>query len=89
MLALDLLMLQRDGTVHRLTPAGRAGLIDLPRVGRDLYHAARVFRVFTWPRIELARPERVLELVTAPEAEIADLVGRAGQPGPTKPPPTR
>jgi HD superfamily phosphohydrolase len=77
MLQLDILMLERDGTVRRLTAAGRAGLIDLPRLGRDLYHAARVLRVFTWPRIELPAPERVLELVTAPQAEIEALLRRA------------
>lgn len=75
LLELDILMLGRDGGVQRLTPAGRAGLIDLPRLGRDLYHAARVMRVFAWPRIELKDPERVLELVTAPEKTIVSLVG--------------
>jgi len=74
MLELDILMLGHDGSVERLTAAGRAGLIDLPRLGRDLYHAARVLRVFTWPRIELKDPGRVLELVTAPEEKIAKLV---------------
>ncbi|UCC49664.1 MAG: HD domain-containing protein [Gemmatimonadota bacterium] len=76
MLELDILMLGRDGSVQRLTGAGRAGLIDLPRLGRDLYHAARVLRVFTWPRVELRQPERILELVTAPESEIVELVGQ-------------
>ncbi|MGD2217107.1 MAG: HD domain-containing protein [Gemmatimonadales bacterium] len=75
LLELDILMLDRDGAVQRLTSAGRAGLIDLPRLGRDLYHAARVMRVFTWPRTELKEPERVLELVTAPEQTILSLVG--------------
>ncbi|NIN72762.1 MAG: HD domain-containing protein [Gemmatimonadetes bacterium] len=75
LLELDILMLGRDGSVQRLTPAGRAGLIDLPRLGRDLYHAARVMRVFTWPRTELKEPERVLELVTAPEETVLSLVG--------------
>jgi HD superfamily phosphohydrolase len=75
MLELDILMLGRDGQVQRLTPAGRAGLIDLPRLGRDLYHASRVLRVFSWPRVELEDPERVLELMTAPEAEVARLTG--------------
>jgi HD superfamily phosphohydrolase len=75
MLELDILMLARDGSVRRLTAEGRAGLIDLPRLGRDLYHAARVFRVFTIPRMTLNRPERILELVTSPEAEIVQLVG--------------
>ncbi len=75
MLELDILMLGREGDVQRLTPAGRAGLIDLPRLGRDLYHAARVLRVFTWPRIELREPDRVLELVTAPEEDVVALTG--------------
>lgn len=75
MLELDILMLASDGTVQRLTSAGRAGLIDLPRMGRDLYHTARVLRVFTWPRVTLDEPERILEFVTAPEEEIASVVG--------------
>ena len=78
MLELDILMQGRDGTVERLTPAGRAGLIDLPRLGRDLYHAARVLRVFTWPRMELQDLDRVLELLTAPEEEIEARVGGRG-----------
>jgi HD superfamily phosphohydrolase len=73
LLELDLLMERHDGTLQRLTSAGRAGLIDLPRLGRDLYHTARVFRVFTWPRIDLPRPGRILELITAPEDEIVAL----------------
>ena len=75
MLELDILMLGRDGAVQRLTPAGRAGLIDLPRLGRDLYHAARVLRVFTWPRTELKEPDRVLDLVTSREEDIVALIG--------------
>jgi HD superfamily phosphohydrolase len=75
MLELDILMLARDGSVQRLTSAGRAGLIDLPRMGRDLYHTARVLRVFCWPRVTMPEPERVLELVTAPQEEIENLIG--------------
>jgi len=74
LLELDILMQRHDGTVQRLTSAGHAGLIDLPRLGRDLYHTARVFRVFTWPRTRLAEPLRILERVTAPEREIEALV---------------
>ncbi len=77
MLELDILMQGRDGSVQRLTPMGRAGLIDLPRLGRDLYHAARVLRVFTWPRIELNNPEKILELLAASESEIESLVGES------------
>lgn len=75
LLELDILMVGRDGLVQRLTPAGRTGLIELPRLGRDLYHTARVLRVFSWPRTELAEPDRVLELVTAREQEIIALTG--------------
>lgn len=50
MLGLDLLLLRRDGSVHRLTEEGRAGLIDLPRVADELYYTARAFRAFTAER---------------------------------------
>ncbi len=78
MLELDILMLGRDGVIERLTPQGRAGLIDLPRLGRDLYHAARVLRVFTWPRMELKELDTILELLTAPEETIEALVDSRG-----------
>src|SRR6185436_16687064 len=44
---LDVLMLRRDGAVHRLTDEGRAGLIGLPQLADELYYTARAFRVFT------------------------------------------
>ncbi|NIR43558.1 MAG: HD domain-containing protein [Gemmatimonadetes bacterium] len=77
MLELDILMQARDGSVVRLTSTGRAGLIDLPRLGRDLYHAARVLRVFSWPRIELTDRDqsRILELVTSPADDVAPALG--------------
>ena len=50
MMGLDLLLRQRDGATQRLTESGRAGLIDLPRIADELYHSARVFRVFTVER---------------------------------------
>ncbi|MGD8865978.1 MAG: HD domain-containing protein [Gemmatimonadales bacterium] len=78
LLELDILMVGRDGLVQRLTAAGRTGLIELPRLGRDLYHTARVLRVFSWPRTELPEPDRVLELVTAREEEIIALTGFRG-----------
>lgn len=53
MMGLDLLLLQRSGEVQRLPESGHAGLIDLPRVADELYHSARVFRVFTLDRREL------------------------------------
>ena len=50
MLGLDVLMLRRDGAVHRLTDEGRAGLIGLPQLSDELYYTARAFRVFTVER---------------------------------------
>ena len=75
MLGLDMLLLRRDGTVHRLTDEGRAGLIDLPRLADELYYTARAFRLFTLERREVA-PERVLNLLALPagalRARLAD-----------------
>ncbi|HEX2092137.1 MAG TPA: HD domain-containing protein [Longimicrobiaceae bacterium] len=69
MLGLDLLVLRRDGSVQRLTEAGRAGLIDLPRVSGELYHTARVLRVFAMERRELPAA-RVLPLLALPPEEL-------------------
>ncbi|HEX8274624.1 MAG TPA: HD domain-containing protein [Longimicrobiaceae bacterium] len=69
MMGLDLLALRRGGAVQRLTEGGSAGLIDLPRVSDELYHTARVFRVFTAERREVA-PGEVLPLLALPPAEL-------------------
>jgi HD superfamily phosphohydrolase len=69
MMGLDLLVLRRDGSVQRLTAGGRAGLIDLPRVSDELYHTARVFRVFTIERRSLPA-EGVLSLLSLPREEL-------------------
>jgi HD superfamily phosphohydrolase len=53
MMGLDLLLLEEGAEPQRLTEGGRAGRIDLPRVADELYHSARVFRVFTVERREL------------------------------------
>jgi uncharacterized protein len=47
MFGLDLLLLRRSRDVIRLGPAGRAGLIGLPRIADELYRTARVLRLFT------------------------------------------
>jgi HD superfamily phosphohydrolase len=62
MMGLDLLMLRRSGQVERLTEAGTAGLIDLPRVSDELYHTARAFRVLTVERTEMDA-DRVLSIL--------------------------
>jgi hypothetical protein len=73
MMELDLLLLQRSGVSQRLTAAGRAGSIDLPRVSDELYHSARVFRIFTTDRREIAQEPIVELLRLAPEALEARL----------------
>ena len=47
MLSVDLPLLTRGGTVERLTDAGRAGALGLPRVAAELYRSARRLRIFT------------------------------------------
>ncbi len=70
MLDLDLLLVRRDGELLRLTSHGAPGLIDLPRLGRSLHHAARVLRVFTFGRIPGLDPAPLLELIEAPTSEV-------------------
>ena len=63
MFQLDLLIGRRSGRVERLGPTGLPGLLDLPKVAEELYRAARVLRVFTFQRREVAA-ERILEKIT-------------------------
>ncbi len=67
MFQLDVLVELRDGSVVRLGTEGLAGLVDLPRVARELYTTARVLRVFSLERRELDR-DHVLERITRPVA---------------------
>lgn len=50
MLGLDLPLLSKDGSVHRITDAGIAGTLNLPILGEQLYQSARWLRVFTRER---------------------------------------
>ncbi len=69
MLGVDLPLRTRNGTVERLTDAGRAGQLGLPRVADELYRTARRLRVFV--ARTPARPlTGLLELVTWPAAEV-------------------
>jgi HD superfamily phosphohydrolase len=70
MLAVDLPLRTRTGAVERLTDAGRAGQLGLPRVADALYESARRLRVFTEGRAS-ARLEGLMELVALPAAEVA------------------
>jgi uncharacterized protein len=54
MLGLDLPLLTKDGSVHRLTDAGIAGTLNLPILGEQLYQSARWLRVFTVERRSVA-----------------------------------
>ncbi len=50
MFRLDLLVEVAPGEAVRVGPGGHAGLIGLPRVADELYHTARVLRLFTVER---------------------------------------
>jgi len=65
MFQLDLLVERRGGLVQRLDMEGLEGLLDLPRVAQELYSTARVLRVFTFERREVAA-ESVLDRITRP-----------------------
>ncbi|MGH7459276.1 MAG: HD domain-containing protein [Longimicrobiaceae bacterium] len=69
MMGLDLLLRGRDDSVQRLGAGGRAGLIDLPRVADELYHSARVLRVFTVERRRID-PKPVLEILKLPPPQL-------------------
>ena len=78
MLGLDLLMLRRGGSVQRLGENGRAGLIGLPRVADEMYHTARVFRMFTTERREVA-PEQLMPLLALSAPKLAQRL-QEGEP---------
>lgn len=63
MLELRLLLVRRHGEVQRLTSAGEAGLIDLPRLGRSLHHTTRVLRVFVLGPVEPVDAAWLLDLL--------------------------
>lgn len=75
MMGLDLLLRQRDGTTRRLTESGHAGLIDLPRIADQLYHSARVFRVFTMARRAVPAAPLLELLQLPPDALHSRLLG--------------
>ena len=66
------LLLEADGRVVRLGEEGVAGLIDLPRVARELYRTARVLRLYTFERRRV-EPEWLLDRLAEPEVERATI----------------
>ncbi len=75
MLGVDLPLRTRGGSVERLTDAGRAGQLGLPRVADELYRSARRLRVFVAdaPRGSL---RGVPELLTCPATELSARLDR-------------
>jgi hypothetical protein len=70
MLSVDIPLRTRGGSVERLTDAGRAGHLGLPRVADELYRSARRLRAFvaSTPRRALAG---ILDLLTLPASEVS------------------
>ena len=69
MLGVNLLLRTRSGVVERLTDAGRAGHLGLPRVADELYRSARRLRIFVAQPPD--RPlDPVLEILTWPASEV-------------------
>jgi uncharacterized protein len=74
MLGVDLPLRTRQGTIERLTDAGRAGHLGLPRVADELYRSARRLRIFvsSTPSKPL---EPLLTLLTYPSDEVRRRLG--------------
>src|SRR5687767_1600153 len=73
MLDLDLPVLQRNGTVKRLTSEGFEGSINLPQLSNELYRSARWLRVFVARPVTLDR-KAVMRLATMPESGVRSRV---------------
>src|SRR5207247_10241349 len=74
MLALELPLVKRDGTVTHLAGAAAAAHLGLPRVAAELYRSARRLRVCG--RRDVAVPAHaIVDLVLAVGAEVAASVG--------------
>ena len=70
MLALQLPLVKRDGTVTQLAGTAAAAHLGLPRVAGELYRSARRLRVFVLQAVPV--PVRaIVELVTMPRAAVA------------------
>jgi hypothetical protein len=70
MFGLDLLVQLSDGSVLRLGPGGRAGLIGLPSIADELYRSARVLRLFTHGGRRVVSPGALAGLASMEEDEL-------------------
>jgi hypothetical protein len=75
MLAVDLPLVRRDGTVRQLTASDGEAHLGLPRVAAELYRSARRLRVFTLQPVRLAAAD-IIELVQWPREEVAARLAR-------------
>jgi uncharacterized protein len=69
MLGVNLPLRTRSGEIERLTDAGRAGHLGLPRVADELYRSARRLRIFVAASPARAL-ESVLDVLTWPSGEV-------------------
>jgi uncharacterized protein len=69
MLGVNLPLRTRGGAVERLTDAGRAGHLGLPRVADELYRSARRLRIFVG-RSPSQPLDRVVDLLACPAEEV-------------------
>jgi hypothetical protein len=76
MLGVNLPLRTRRGTIERLTDAGRAGQLGLPRVADELYRSARRLRIFV-----SSQPSASLEPLVGLLSYPADVVRRRIQQG--------
>jgi hypothetical protein len=75
MLAVDLPLRLRDGSVERLTSEGRSGHLGLPRIADELYRSAQRLRVF------VAKPTQqslkgVVDLISKPADVVRETIGQ-------------
>ncbi|MEJ2679849.1 MAG: hypothetical protein P8174_12390 [Gemmatimonadota bacterium] len=71
MFQLDLLVELGGGERVRLGPAGRSGLIGLPGIADELYHTARVLRLFTLGERRVVEGSALTTLVRRSAEDVA------------------
>ncbi len=78
MLALDLPLVRRDGSVIHLAGREATEFLDLPRVAAELYRSARRLRVFVLRPVRVPA-QAIVDLVMTPGADVeARIAGERG-----------
>ncbi len=70
MLALDLPLVKRDGSVTQLAGADATAHLGLPRVAGELYRSARWLRVFVLRPVRVPM-QAVVDLIMLPGDEVS------------------